>query len=79
LSLTAEKAGTLTTLVAEGDTLAIGAAVARIEEGAAAPVAAAAPAAPVAAQPVVAAKAVSSGCRGPAPNRCCNINAEKIN
>jgi 2-oxoglutarate dehydrogenase E2 component (dihydrolipoamide succinyltransferase) len=54
--LTAEKAGTLTTLVAEGDTLAIGAAVARIDEGAAAPVAAAAPAAP-AAQPVVAAAA----------------------
>jgi 2-oxoglutarate dehydrogenase E2 component (dihydrolipoamide succinyltransferase) len=35
--LTAEKAGTLTTLVAEGDTLAIGAPVAKIEEGAAAP------------------------------------------
>jgi len=33
--LTAEKAGTLTALVAEGDTLAIGAPVAKIEEGAA--------------------------------------------
>src|SRR5476651_1849562 len=31
--LTAEKAGTLTTLVAEGDTLAIGASVAKIDEG----------------------------------------------
>jgi 2-oxoglutarate dehydrogenase E2 component (dihydrolipoamide succinyltransferase) len=51
--LTAEKAGTLTTLVAEGDTLAIGAAVAKIDEGAAAPAAAPAPAA----QPVAAAAA----------------------
>lgn len=41
--LTAEKAGTLTTLVAEGDTLAIGAPVAKIEEGAAAPASAPAP------------------------------------
>src|SRR5476651_554261 len=52
--LTAEKAGTLTTLVAEGDTLAIGASVAKIDESAAAP-ATAAPA--PAAQPVVAAAA----------------------
>ena len=37
--LTAEKAGTLTTKAAEGDTLAIGALVAVIEDGAAAPVA----------------------------------------
>ena len=45
--LTAEKAGTLKTLVKEGDTLAIGAAVASIEENGAAPAAAkeAAPAA----------------------------------
>jgi 2-oxoglutarate dehydrogenase E2 component (dihydrolipoamide succinyltransferase) len=49
--LTAEKAGTLTTKAAEGDTLAIGALVAVIEEGAgaAAPAADKAPAAPVAA------------------------------
>ncbi|MES2279390.1 MAG: 2-oxoglutarate dehydrogenase complex dihydrolipoyllysine-residue succinyltransferase [Bacteroidota bacterium] len=51
--LTAEKAGTLTTLVAEGDTLAIGTPVAKIDEGVAAPAAAPAPAA----QPVVAAAA----------------------
>ncbi|MBD1366905.1 2-oxoglutarate dehydrogenase complex dihydrolipoyllysine-residue succinyltransferase [Mucilaginibacter sp. ZT4R22] len=50
--LTAEKAGTLTTKAAEGDTLAIGALVAVIEEGAGAvaPVAEAAPAAPVSAK-----------------------------
>jgi len=50
--LTAEKAGTLKTLAKEGDTLAIGAAVASIEENDAAPAASkeAAPAAP-AAQP----------------------------
>src|SRR5437868_13096756 len=35
--LTAEKAGTLKTIAKEGDTLAIGAAVASIEEGGAAP------------------------------------------
>ncbi|QKJ32409.1 2-oxoglutarate dehydrogenase complex dihydrolipoyllysine-residue succinyltransferase [Mucilaginibacter mali] len=38
--LTAEKAGTLTTLVAEGDTIAIGTPVAKIDEGAATTVAA---------------------------------------
>ncbi|AMR34356.1 dihydrolipoamide succinyltransferase [Mucilaginibacter sp. PAMC 26640] len=48
--LTAEKAGTLTTKASEGDTLAIGAVVASIEEGTGTPAAAAdqAPAAPVA-------------------------------
>jgi 2-oxoglutarate dehydrogenase E2 component (dihydrolipoamide succinyltransferase) len=63
--LTAEKAGTLKTIAKEGDTLAIGAAVASIEEaGASAPVkeaapvqAAAAPAQPVAATPAPAASA----------------------
>src|ERR1700712_3033633 len=47
--LTAEKAGTLKLAAAEGDTLAIGAVVATIEDGAAAPapVADKAPAAPV--------------------------------
>jgi len=49
--LTAEKAGTLKTIAKEGDTLAIGAAVASIDEsGAAAPAKEAAPA-PAAAQP----------------------------
>jgi 2-oxoglutarate dehydrogenase E2 component (dihydrolipoamide succinyltransferase) len=55
--LTAEKAGTLTTLVAEGDTLPIGAAVAKIDEGAAAPKVAAESSSSTpapAAQPVVA-------------------------
>lgn len=51
--LTAEKAGALTTLVAEGDTIAIGTPVAKIDEGAGAP--AAAPASAV--QPVAAAAA----------------------
>src|SRR5579872_1447090 len=41
--LTAEKAGTLKTIAKEGDTLAIGAAVANIEDGAPAPVKEAAP------------------------------------
>jgi 2-oxoglutarate dehydrogenase E2 component (dihydrolipoamide succinyltransferase) len=57
--LTAEKAGTLKTIAKEGDTLAIGAAVASIDEGGAsapakeaAPVQAAATPQPVAAQPV---------------------------
>jgi len=57
--LTAEKAGTLTTLVAEGDTLSIGAPVAKIEEGAGAaapaPASESAPAATPAAAPAVSA------------------------
>src|SRR5882724_4735251 len=57
--LTAEKAGTLKTIAKEGDTLAIGAAVASIEDGGApAPVKEAAPVqADVAPAPVVAAPA----------------------
>jgi 2-oxoglutarate dehydrogenase E2 component (dihydrolipoamide succinyltransferase) len=62
--LTAEKAGVLTTLVAEGDTLPIGASVAKIDEGTAAP-AAAAPA--PAAQPVVAESAPAAAVAAPAP------------
>jgi len=61
--LTAEKAGTLTTLVAEGETIAIGTAVAKIDEGATAP-AAAAPA--PAAQPV-AAESTPAAVAAPAP------------
>ena len=52
--LTAEKAGTLTTLVNEGDTLPIGAAVAKIDEGTGAPVAAEGSNTTPASQPVVA-------------------------
>jgi 2-oxoglutarate dehydrogenase E2 component (dihydrolipoamide succinyltransferase) len=60
--LTAEKAGTLKTIAKEGDTLAIGAAVASIDEGgASAPAKEAAPAAqPVAAQPVQTASATGT-------------------
>jgi 2-oxoglutarate dehydrogenase E2 component (dihydrolipoamide succinyltransferase) len=57
--LTAEKAGTLKTIAKEGDTLAIGAAVASIEEGAAKETAPAAQ--PVAAQPVQTAPATNNG------------------
>nr|WP_294946075.1 2-oxoglutarate dehydrogenase complex dihydrolipoyllysine-residue succinyltransferase [uncultured Mucilaginibacter sp.] len=66
--LTAEKAGTLTTKAAEGDTLAIGALVAVIEEGAgaAAPAADKAPAAPVASKDEPA-KAVSAEAPANAP------------
>jgi 2-oxoglutarate dehydrogenase E2 component (dihydrolipoamide succinyltransferase) len=65
--LTAEKAGTLKTIAKEGDTLAIGAAVASIDEGGAsapaketAPVGAAAPQ-PASAQPVQTAPATNNG------------------
>jgi 2-oxoglutarate dehydrogenase E2 component (dihydrolipoamide succinyltransferase) len=66
--LTAEKAGTLTTKAAEGDTLAIGALVAVIEEGAgaAALVAEPAPAAPVAAKEEAPAAAVPASAPAPA-------------
>ncbi|GAB3932556.1 2-oxoglutarate dehydrogenase complex dihydrolipoyllysine-residue succinyltransferase [Mucilaginibacter myungsuensis] len=63
--LTAEKAGTLTTLVAEGETIAIGTAVAKIDEGAGAP--AAAPAAEAAPAPVAeAAPAATPAPKAPA-------------
>ncbi|OOQ58227.1 2-oxoglutarate dehydrogenase complex dihydrolipoyllysine-residue succinyltransferase [Mucilaginibacter pedocola] len=54
--LTAERAGTLTTKAAEGDTLAIGAVVATIDEGGAAAASAPAPAAEKAPEAPVAAK-----------------------
>jgi len=66
--LTAEKAGTLTTLVAEGDTLPIGAAVAKIDEGAAAPAAAPAPEAPAPVAQPVAAAAAPAPVAAPAPS-----------
>jgi 2-oxoglutarate dehydrogenase E2 component (dihydrolipoamide succinyltransferase) len=50
--LTAEQAGTLKTIAAEGDTLAIGAPVASIEDGGAAPVASSAPVAVESSTPV---------------------------
>jgi len=63
--LTAEKAGTLTTLVAEGDTLAIGASVAKIDEGVAAPaVAPAAQPVAVAAAPTPVAATVATPAAG---------------
>ncbi|MEJ2884688.1 2-oxoglutarate dehydrogenase complex dihydrolipoyllysine-residue succinyltransferase [Pedobacter sp. GR22-6] len=53
--LTAEQAGTLKTVAAEGDTLAIGAVVCKIEDGGAAPAKAKEEAAPAAEAPVAAA------------------------
>lgn len=78
--LTAEKAGTLTTLVAEGETIAIGTAVAKIDEGAAAPAAAApAPAAqPVAAESAPAAVAAPAAAPAPTEGKTLEIKVPAV-